>query len=131
MSVLAANNADAPTLSVIYHNDGWEAVRRATRKQHETGAAAAQGVPEGDYGETVDLLRIATISDAHTRRVDDLDSLHNALETAVAAVDGGQDAVLDVRLDPKSDFLFENGNRRIRSYCWPSTIVTIGAQNID
>ncbi|MFA1610930.1 thiamine pyrophosphate-requiring protein [Halobellus rubicundus] len=100
-SVLAANNADAPTLSVIYHNDGWEAVRRATRKQHETGAAAAQGVPEGDYGETIDLSRIATISDAHARRVDDLDSLDDALDTAVAAVDGGQDAVLDVRLDPK------------------------------
>ncbi|QCC47863.1 thiamine pyrophosphate-requiring protein [Halobellus limi] len=98
-SVLAADNANAPTLSVIYHNEGWEAVRRATRKQHETGAAAAQGVPEGDYGETVDLSRVATIGDAHARRVDDLDSLDEALSEAVAAVDGGQDAVLDVRLD--------------------------------
>jgi len=98
-SVLAANNAGAPTLSVVYHNEGWEAVRRATRKQHETGAAAAQGVPEGDYGETIDLSRIATISDAHARRVDGLGSLDEALSEAISAVDGGQDAVLDVRLD--------------------------------
>jgi len=100
-SVLAANNADAPTLSVIYHNDGWEAVRRATRKQHTDGAAAAQGVPEGDYGDTIDLSRIATITDAHTRRIDSLDALDGALADAVSAVDGGEDAVLDVRLDPE------------------------------
>ncbi|MGQ4557648.1 thiamine pyrophosphate-dependent enzyme, partial [Halobellus sp. GM3] len=98
-SVLAAKNADAPTLSVVYHNDGWEAVRRATRKQHGSGAAARQGVPEGDYGESIDLSRIATIADTHTRRVDALDEIEGALADAVAAVDDGRDAVLDVRLD--------------------------------
>lgn len=98
-SVIAAENATAPTLTVIYNNESWEAVREATRNQHGDGASVTNGVPEGSYGRSVDFSRIATMSDGYTRAVDDIAAVPKALDEAIDAVDNGTDAVLDVRLD--------------------------------
>ncbi|WP_433631099.1 thiamine pyrophosphate-requiring protein [Halomicrococcus sp. NG-SE-24] len=98
-SVIAAENAAAPTLTVIYNNESWEAVREATRSQHGDGTSATHSVPEGSYGRSVDFSRIATMSDGYTRAVDDIAAVSEALSEAVDAVDNGTDAVLDVRLD--------------------------------
>ncbi|KDE58756.1 acetolactate synthase catalytic subunit [Halostagnicola sp. A56] len=98
-SIIAAENATAPTLTVIYNNESWEAVREATRSQHGDGVSAMDGVPEGSYGRSVDFSRIATMSDGYTRAVDNIEVISEALNEAVDAVDNGTNAVLDVRLD--------------------------------
>jgi acetolactate synthase-1/2/3 large subunit len=90
---------DAPTLTVIYDNAGWEAVAKAVTGQHPEGAAAAAGIPESRLDPDADLTAPSRIVDAHTAVIDAVDALPAAIEAAVAAVDAGQPAVLDVKLD--------------------------------
>ncbi|WP_336022617.1 thiamine pyrophosphate-requiring protein [Halobellus salinisoli] len=96
---LLAAEYGAPTLTVVYNNQGWNAVEGATRAQYPEGAAAADAVPESHIETRVDLSAPATLVDAHTRTVDDPDELPAALEEAAAAVDGGTPAVLDVAVE--------------------------------
>lgn len=98
-SIIAAENATAPTLTIIYNNEHWEAVREATRSQHSDGASVTQDVPESSYSHNVDFSHIAKMSDGYARAVDGLATFSEALSEAVSAVDNGTDAVLDVRLD--------------------------------
>lgn len=94
-----AAEAEAPTLTVVYNNSGWKAVEQATTAQHPNGAAAADGVPESRFSTPLDLSAPAQAIDAHTQRVDQTDELVDALRSAVAAVERGTPAVVDVHLD--------------------------------
>lgn len=98
-SALAAANADVATLTVVYNNESWESVRSATRGQHGDGQAVAQGVPEGNYGDATDLSQLAAVTDSYVAKVDEFDALEETLAEAVAAVDDGTNAVLDVRIE--------------------------------
>ena len=89
----------APTLSIVFNNGGWNAVRTSTLAQHPSGAAAAQDVPESKFGTGLDLSAPARAVDAHAKRVGTEDSLTDALAAAVEAVDSGTPAVLDVVID--------------------------------
>ncbi|MFD1685024.1 thiamine pyrophosphate-requiring protein [Halobellus litoreus] len=96
---LLAAEYDAPTLTVVYDNQGWNAVEGATTAQYPDGAAAADAVPESHIETTMDLSAPATLVDAHTRVVDDPDELPGALTDAVEAVEDGTPAVLDVKVE--------------------------------
>ncbi|WP_144901063.1 thiamine pyrophosphate-requiring protein [Halobellus captivus] len=96
---LLAAEYDAPTLTVVYDNQGWNAVEGATTAQYPDGAAAEESVPESHFGTTMDLSAPASVVDAHTRVVHDPDELPAALEEAAAAVDAGRPAVLDVKVE--------------------------------
>lgn len=99
-SAWLAAEYDAPTLTVIYNNRGWNAVRSSTVKQHPSGHAADVGVPESQFETVPDLSTPATSVGAFTRIVEDPAELSDALATATAAVDDGTPAVLDVRIEP-------------------------------
>jgi len=90
---------DAPTLTVVYDNQGWNAVEGATTSQYPEGEAAASSVPESHVGTEMDLSAPATVVDAHTRVVRDPAELTGALEAAADAVDSGTPAVLDVKVE--------------------------------
>ncbi|SEV80102.1 thiamine pyrophosphate-requiring protein [Natrinema salifodinae] len=94
--------ADAPSLTVIYNNSGWNAVKTSTLAEHPDGAAADDGVPGSVFDEPADLTAPANVVDAHTETVTDPDRLVEALEAGAAAVDDGTHAVIDVRLEPIS-----------------------------
>ena len=96
---LLAAEYDAPTLTIVYDNQGWNAVEGATTAQYPEGAAAADAVPESHIETQMDLSAPATVVDAHTRVVDDPDELLGALEDAVEAVESGIPAVLDVKVE--------------------------------
>jgi len=96
---LLAAEYDAPTLTIVYNNQGWNAVEGATKAQYPEGAAAGDAVPESHFETSIDLSAPATLVDSHTRAVDDPDELPEALAEAAAAVDNGTPAVLDVRVD--------------------------------
>ncbi|WP_436348242.1 thiamine pyrophosphate-requiring protein [Natronorubrum sp. FCH18a] len=94
--------ADAPSLTVIYNNSGWNAVKTSTLSEHPDGAAADDGVPGSVFERSADLTAPANVVDAHTDTVTDPDRLVEALEAGVEAVDDGTHAVIDVRLEPIS-----------------------------
>ena len=96
---LLAAEYDAPTLTVVYDNGGWNAVEGATAAQYPDGAAVADAVPESRFETTMDLSAPAEIVDAHTRVVSDPDALPGALADAADAVDAGTPAVLDVKVE--------------------------------
>ncbi|MFA1610942.1 thiamine pyrophosphate-requiring protein [Halobellus rubicundus] len=97
-ALFAAETA-APTLTVVYDNQGWNAVEGATTAQYPEGAAAEAAVPESHVETEMDLSAPAQVVDAHTRVVRDPGDLGEALDAAVAAVDDGTPAVLDVKVE--------------------------------
>lgn len=94
--------ADAPTLTVVYDNQGWNAVANSTRAAHPDGAAAA-GVPESRFEPGMDLTAPAEAVDAMTRRVDDIEELEDALADGVAAVANNRPAVVVVGVERPSE----------------------------
>ncbi|WP_197052414.1 thiamine pyrophosphate-requiring protein [Halobellus rufus] len=90
---------DAPSLTVVYNNSRWNAVRTSTLDQHPEGSAAAADVPESKFEPTMDLSHAARVVDAHTAVVDSLASLETDLRNALDAVERGTPAVLDVRVE--------------------------------
>lgn len=94
--------ADAPSLTVIYNNSGWNAVKTSTLTEHPDGAAADDGVPGSVFEQEADLTAPANVVDAHTETVRDPERLVEALKAGAEAVDNGTHAVIDVRLEPIS-----------------------------
>lgn len=90
---------DAPTLTVILNNGGWNAVRAATLRVHPDGQAATDGTPGSAFDPRMELSHAANVVDAHTETVTDLDALDGVLHDAFDAIDSGTPAVLDVHLD--------------------------------
>ena len=90
---------DAPSLTVVYNNSRWNAVRTSTLDQHPDGSAAAADVPESKFDPILDLSHAAHVVDAHTAVVDSVASLETELQNALDAVDSGTPAVLDVRVE--------------------------------
>jgi acetolactate synthase-1/2/3 large subunit len=88
---------DAPTLTVILNNRMWGAVRRATLSMYPDGAAAKANRAPLTYLEPApDYERVVEASGGHGEKVERAADLPDALSRALAAVDGGQQAVLNV-----------------------------------
>lgn len=91
---------DAPTVTVVYNNAGWNAVRLSTLSQHPDGVAATEGLPESSFAPRLDLAKPAQVVDADTRTVASVDALRPALEAAFTAADEGTPSVVDVHIEP-------------------------------
>ena len=88
---------DAPTLTVILNNRMWGAVRRATLGMYPDGAAAKANRAPLTYLEPApDYERVVEASGGHGEKVERAADLPDALARALAAVDGGCQAVLNV-----------------------------------
>ncbi|WP_144906406.1 thiamine pyrophosphate-requiring protein [Halobellus captivus] len=90
---------DAPSLTVVYNNSRWNAVRTSTLDQHPDGSAAAADVPESKFDPILDLSHAAHVVDAYTEVVESVESLDSALRKGLDAVERGEQAVLDVRVE--------------------------------
>lgn len=95
-----AAKSDAPSLTVVYNNSGWNAVRLSTLKAHPEGDAATEDVAESKFSPTMDLSQAAHVVDAHTSVVQSVDELDEKLREGVHAVESGIPAVVDVRIEP-------------------------------
>lgn len=93
-------DADAPTLTVIYDNRGWNAVRSATVRQHPDGIAARDGVPGSRFESSLDLSAPAGVVDAYTAMARDRRDAREALRKGLEAIEEGRPAVVDVKLEP-------------------------------
>ena len=91
-----AESQKLPTLTVIYNNALYGAVRRATLDMYRTGVAAqADGTLLAELPNPA-FERIVEAHGGHGERVDHPAALPAALQRAAAAVRGGQQALVNV-----------------------------------
>jgi len=95
----AADVQDAPFLTLIYNNRMHNATRNALRGAFpESYAQANENWPGIRIDPPPDYAALARACRAHGETVDEPSQLRGALERAIAAVDAGQAAVVDVRV---------------------------------
>ena len=86
-----------PTLTVVYDNEGWNAVRGSTKRTHPEGIAVQDGIPESRFNHPIDFTAPSQIVDSHTESVVELDRLEAALRGAIEATENGKPAVIHVK----------------------------------
>ncbi len=92
---------DAPALTIIYDNGGWQGPKFSTLHVHPTGVAAATGEFPVSLAPEVDLPAVALAAGAgFGATVCDPDDLPRILKDALATVHAGHPAVVSVRLPP-------------------------------
>jgi acetolactate synthase-1/2/3 large subunit len=87
-----------PVLTVVLDNTGWAAVKEATLRVYPEGEAKATA----DYGALLtpdmNFAKVAEAAGAHGELVSDPDAVEGAVERCIAAVRGGQSAILHARV---------------------------------
>ena len=88
-----------PIFTVILDNGGWQAVKEAVLRVYPAGQAARSNQYQARLGgEQRRFEQVAAAFGAHAEAVEDPGMLAAAIKRCLAAVDGGQAAVLNVRL---------------------------------
>jgi acetolactate synthase-1/2/3 large subunit len=94
-----ARRYQAPALTVIFNNGGWQAPKQSVLALHPRGAAAASGDFHVSFDPVADLAGIAQAAGgSFGATVTDPGGLPGALKEALAAVQAGRSAVLDVHV---------------------------------
>lgn len=96
-----ARRYEAPFLTVILNNSGWNAVKTSTLQQHPEGIASATQDFTASFEPPSDPTLVAKAAGAHTITVDRYDELHGALREALDATRQGTAALVDVKLSAK------------------------------
>ena len=90
---------DLPVLSVVFNNRRWGAVRNSTLAMYPQGAAAAgNGMFLADLSPSPDYAAICRAHGGHGETVSDPAALPAAIDTALAALAGGRQALLDLNI---------------------------------
>ena len=97
-ALAVARQYKLPVLTVVLDNGGWSAVKEATLRVYPDGDAKA----ENDFGAALapdmNFAKVAEAAGAHGELVSDPDALDAAIARCLAALKGGQAAVLHVRV---------------------------------
>lgn len=89
----------APIMTVIYNNQGWNATKLNLLRLHPDGIAQKNDQYWVNFDQPGDLAKIAEAAGgAFARTVEAPEELQEALRSGVEAVNRGQSAVIDVRL---------------------------------
>jgi len=100
-SVLAVSKAHKlPIFSVIIDNAGWNAVKDSTLRVYPDGIAKARDAFQSRLPAGMDFSRLAEVSGAHGEQLSDPAQVPAAIERCLAAVRGGQSALLHVKVVP-------------------------------
>jgi acetolactate synthase-1/2/3 large subunit len=92
---------DAPALTVIYDNGGWQGPKFSTLQVHPAGVAASTGEFPVSLAPFIDLPGVALAAGAgFGATVSDPAELPQVLKDALATVQAGRPAVVSVRLPP-------------------------------
>ncbi|HTQ32571.1 MAG TPA: thiamine pyrophosphate-requiring protein [Stellaceae bacterium] len=93
----AATMHKLPVLTIVINNAMWGAVRRATLGMYPDGEAARSNKPPFiDLDDLPAFETICAASGGYGERVEDPAALPGAMKRALEAVDGGQQALLNV-----------------------------------
>jgi acetolactate synthase-1/2/3 large subunit len=93
-SLWSASFYQAPFLAIIYDNQGYGAIKGLFREKYDVDNMGADITTPPDYS------MIARANNAYGRMVTDPADVPGALRECLAAVRGGQTAVLDVKIEP-------------------------------
>jgi acetolactate synthase-1/2/3 large subunit len=94
----------APFLTVIYNNEGWNATKMNLLKRYPEGMAKQTDSYWVNFDQSADLAKIAEAAGgAYARMVTDPMELPEVLQQAMNEVENGKSAVVDVRLGKISD----------------------------
>ncbi|WP_394233243.1 thiamine pyrophosphate-requiring protein [Niallia oryzisoli] len=89
----------APFLTVIYNNEGWNATKMNLLKRYPNGIAKQTDSYWVNFDQSADLAKIAEAAGgAYARTVTDPRELPEVLQQAMDEVKSGKSAVVDVRL---------------------------------
>ncbi|MCC7372799.1 MAG: thiamine pyrophosphate-requiring protein [Chloroflexi bacterium] len=100
-ALYAAQQAGAPILTVVLNNSGYNASKQPIVGLFPDGASVqANAYPGVRFQQPPDYALLAQSCHAYGERVTDPSELHAAVKRAIAAVEGGQSAVLDVVVEP-------------------------------
>jgi acetolactate synthase-1/2/3 large subunit len=92
---------DAPSLTIVYDNRGWQAPKSSALHVHPAGAAAAADDFHVSFEPEVDLPAVALAAGAgYGRTVSDAAELPQVLKEALEVVHSGRSAVVSVHLPP-------------------------------
>ncbi|KAM0277679.1 hypothetical protein ACHAQH_005622 [Verticillium albo-atrum] len=99
-----SNRYDIPVLTIVLNNKGWNAPRRSMLLVHPDGPASRATreelnisfAPSPNYSE---IARAASDGVIFAARIADASQLESAMEAAVASMERGVSAVLDVLVD--------------------------------
>jgi len=89
-----------PVFSVILDNTGWGAVKAATLRVYPEGQAKAANSFHTRMPPSTDFAAIARAGGAHGELLEQGSDIEAAIERCIAAVRGGQSALLHVRITP-------------------------------
>lgn len=90
---------EAPFLTVIYNNEGWNATKMNLLKRYPDGVAKQTDSYWVNFDQSADLAKIAEAAGgAYARTVTDPSELPEVLKQAMNEVKNGKSAVVDVRL---------------------------------
>lgn len=96
-----ARRYQAPFLTVIFNNRGWNATRQNVLRIHPEGAAARNGQFFSSFEPGADLAGIAhAAGGAEAYTVSEPEQLRDTLRQALDTVRGGRCAVVDARIAP-------------------------------
>lgn len=90
---------DAPFLTVIYNNEGWNATKMNLLKRYPDGVAKQTDRYWVNFNQSADLAKIAEAAGgAFAQTISKPEALPQALHRAMEMVKNGQSAIVDVRL---------------------------------
>ncbi len=98
-SLALAKHENLPTLIVVFNNGGYAAMKYNQRDYYPDGVAAANGLWYGQPVTDLDYAELVQPFGGFGRRVEAMADLPGAVDEALAAVAGGQTAILNVILD--------------------------------
>ena len=87
-----------PILTVVLDNSGWGAVKEATLRVYPAGDAKAGDDFGSSFAPPMDFAKIAEAAGAHGELVNDPADVEKAIARCLAAVRGGQSAVLHAKI---------------------------------
>lgn len=100
-ALYAAQQAEAPFLTVILNNSGYNASKQPIVGLFPGGASVqANTFPGVRFQEPPDYALLAQSCHAYGERVTDPAEMRPAIQRAIAAIEGGRSAVLDVIIAP-------------------------------
>ena len=94
-----AGEAGLPFLTVVFNNGNYEAMRRNHLHYYPEGYAASSGIFHGVHIPGPDYAQLVAPFGGHGERVEEPSQLVPALRNALAAVNEGRIALVDVVLD--------------------------------
>jgi len=98
-SLALAQHQNLPTLIVVFNNGGYAAMKYNHRDYYPDGVSAANDIWYGHPVTDLDYAELVQPFGGYGRRVEAMAELPGAIDEALAAVAGGQTAILNVIVD--------------------------------